>query len=366
MAGSAIYSLAVSRPIDLRSDTVTTPTPQMRRAMAEAEVGDDWYGDDPTVNRLERRAAEVTGKEAAVFVATGTMANQLGLHVLARSGHLVVCEATAHVGTTEVATSAVLSGLSFIRIVAPRGQLTADLVEPALRPDPYGVDVVDLLTVENTHGFGGGTVMPVEELRHLRKAAMEAGVPVYMDGARIFNASAASGAPVSEYAAEVDAMMFCLSKGLGAPIGSVLCGPAALVEEARRAKVLFGGAWRQAGIVAAAGLVALEEGPERLHEDHANARRLAEGVADASPGVTDPKDVQTNIVFADCGPIGLDPWEVVARLRHEGVLANVLADRIRLMTHRDVSVDDVDAAVAAWRQVVSSARAGDRSSGETG
>jgi threonine aldolase len=326
--------------------------------MAEAEVGDDWYGDDPTVNRLEERAAELTGKDAAVFVATGTMANQLALHVLARSGHLVVCEASAHVGTTEVATSAVLSGLSFVRIPAPRGQLTADLVAPSLRPDPYGVDVVDLLAVENTHGMGGGTVMPVEELRHLRKAATEAAVPVYLDGARIFNASAASGVAVWEYAAEVDAVMFCLSKGLGAPIGSVLCGAASLVAEARRAKVLFGGAWRQAGVLAAAGLVALDEGPGRLHEDHANARRLAQGIADVTPDVTVPDEVETNIVFVDTRPLGLEPWDTVARLRREGVLANVLGERIRLMTHRDVSEDHVETAIAAWSRAVFSVQPG--------
>src|SRR5438094_6681829 len=216
--GWSLYSGPVTRPIDLRSDTVTTPTQAMRTAMARAEVGDDWYGDDPTVNRLEERCAEITGKQAAVYVATGTMANEIALHVFVRSGHLVVCEGTSHVATVEVASAAAMSGIAFKSIIADRGQLTAEMVGEALEPDPYGVDVVDALSLENTHQVGGGSVMPIDELRGIRKAAQEADVPVYLDGARIFNASVASETPVVEYAAEVDALMFCLSKGLGAPI----------------------------------------------------------------------------------------------------------------------------------------------------
>jgi threonine aldolase len=341
----------VTRPIDLRSDTVTRPTEAMRRAMAGAEVGDDWYGDDPTVNRLEERCAEVTGKEAAVYVATGTMANEIALHVFVRSGHLVASEGSSHVAGTEVASAAAMSGLAFARIDAPRGLLTADLVAGAIEPDPYDVDVVDLVTLENTHQVGGGTVMPVDEARAIRKVAQEAGVPVYLDGARIFNASVASGTPVGEYAAEADALMFCLSKGLGAPIGSVLCGSKEVIREARRAKVLFGGAWRQAGIMAAAGLVALEEGPKRLHEDHENARRLAQGIAEATPAALDPSTVETNIVFADTAPLGASPWDVRERLREEGVLSNVVAGKVRLLTHRDVTAEDVEEAISSWREV---------------
>jgi threonine aldolase len=341
-------------PIDLRSDTVTRPTPAMRTAMAEAEVGDDWYGDDPTVNLLQERCAEVTGKEAAVYVATGTMANEIAMHILVRSGHLVVCEATAHVASVEMSSAAVLSGIAYRGLHAPRGQLTADMVDEAIRPDPYKVRVVDLVALENTHQVGGGTVMPIDEMRSIRKVAQEAGVPVYIDGARIFNASAASGTPVHEYAAEADAMMFCLSKGLGAPIGSVLCGPASFVEEARRVKVLFGGAWRQAGVVAAAGLVALEEGPTRLHEDHENARRLAEAMADALPNAIDVDGVETNMVWVDTAAAGLAPLEVRGRLAEVGVLVNVIAGRVRLVTHRDVTAEDVEETIGAWRQVVAS------------
>jgi len=338
----------VARPIDLRSDTVTKPTDLMRRAMAEAEVGDDWYGDDPTVLRLEERSAEVVGKEAACYVATGTLANEIALHIYCRSGHLVACEGSSHVAGVEVGSAAAMSGIAFHRMVAPRGQLTADVVAEALAPDPYDVDVVDLLSLENTHQVGGGTVMPVDELRSIRKVAQEAEVPVYMDGARIFNAVAASGTPVQEYTAEVDSLMFCLSKGLGAPIGSVLCGSKEFVREARRAKILFGGAWRQAGIMAAAGLIALEEGPKRLVEDHVNARRLADGIAGITPDALDPTAVQTNILFADSAPLGLAPFDALKRLREEGVLANVVAGKIRLVTHRDVTPQDVEGAIAVW------------------
>jgi threonine aldolase len=350
----------VSLPVDLRSDTVTKPTDAMRRAMAAAEVGDDWYGDDPTVNRLEERSAEATGQEAACYVATGTMANEIAMNLFVRSGHLVVCEATSHVCGVEVASAAAMSGIAFAGVDAPRGQLTAEMVAEALQPDPYDVEVVDLLSLENTHQVGGGTVMPMDELRAIRKVAQEAGIPVYLDGARIFNASAASGTPVDEYTAEADALMFCLSKGLGAPIGSVLCGPAEFIREARRTKILFGGAWRQAGIMAAAGLIALEEGPQRLNEDHVNARRLADGIALATPDAVDPVSVETNIVFADTRAIGIPPFEMMERLRDAGVLANVVAGKIRLVTHRDVAAEQVEEAVGIWRDVVAQANEGSR------
>jgi threonine aldolase len=341
----------VARPIDLRSDTVTRPTDAMRRAMAEAEVGDDWYGDDPTVNRLQERAAEAVGHEAALYVPTGTMANEIALHILVRPGHLVVCEARSHVSGVEAASAASLTGIAFTGIDAPRGLLTAEMVEDALRPDPYDVDVVDLVSVENTHQIGGGSVLSLDEVRGIRKAAEAAGVGLYLDGARIFNAAAASGVAPSEFAAEVDAMMFCLSKGLGAPIGSVLCGATEFIREARRVRVLFGGAWRQAGVVAAAGLVALEEGPGRLHEDHANARRLAEGIAEVAPASIDLDEVETNIVFVDTLAVGVGPWEARDRLQDEGVLVTVVAGRVRMLTHRDVSTADVDEALSAWRRL---------------
>ena len=340
--------------VDLRSDTVTTPSDAMRRAMADAEVGDDWYGDDPTVNRLQERAAEITGTEAALYVPTGTMANQIGLRLHFRgTGHMAIAEATAHVATTEVMSSAVLSGIAFRPMIGDRrGQVTTDQVAEALEPDEYyDVEIVDVLAVENTHGSSGGNVMAIEDLRAYRKLAHDRGVAMHLDGARIFNASAASGVDVAEYCAEVDTMMFCVSKGLGAPIGSLLCGPAALMPEARRIKILLGGAWRQAGIMAAAGLVGLEHGPARLHEDHERARRLAEGLAGIVPGSVDPASIETNMVFAATERLGMTVLEAVRRLEAEGVGATVAGDRVRMVTHVDITDEDVSTALAAWRTI---------------
>jgi threonine aldolase len=341
--------------VDLRSDTVTTPSAAMRRAMADAEVGDDWYGDDPTVNRLQERAAEVTGKEAALYVPTGTMANQIGLRLHFRgTGHLVVAEADAHVATTEVMTSAVLSGIAYRTMRGDaRGQVSADQVAEALEPDEYyDVETIDLLAVENTHGATGGNVMAIDDLRAYRKLAQDRGVPMHLDGARIFNASVTSGVGVDEFCAEVDTVMFCVSKGLGAPIGSLLCGPARLMPEARRIKILLGGAWRQAGIMAAAGVVALEDGPKRLHEDHARARRLGEAVAEVVPNALDPGSVETNMVFVNTEAAGMSALEAVRRLAALGVGATISGGKVRMVTHVDVSDEDVETAIAAWRRAV--------------
>ncbi len=341
--------------VDLRSDTVTKPSPAMRRAMAEAEVGDDWFGTDPTVNLLQERAAEAVGKEAALYVPTGTMANQIGLRLHFRgTGHFVVAERSSHVASTEVMSSAVLSGIAFRPVAGDdRGRISAEQVAAALEEDePYGVEVVDLVSVENTHGHSGGTVMAVEDLRAIRKVAEEAGVPIHMDGARIFNAAAATGLDVSEWTREVDTLMFCVSKGLGAPVGSLICGPAELMPEARRLKILFGGAWRQAGVLAAAGLVALEEGPNRLHEDHRRARRLADALAEIVPGGIDPVSVETNMVYLDTEPLGMTPLEAIKRLEGEGVGATLVSGKVRMVTHVDIADDDVETAISAWRAAV--------------
>jgi threonine aldolase len=337
--------------IDLRSDTVTRPSPAMRRAMAEAEVGDDVWGDDPTVNRLQERAAEVTGKEAALYTVTGMMANQTALRTFVHAGHDVVAEATAHLITIERNSAASLSGISYRPITAVRGLVTPEQVTEALQPDPFNLRVVDLVAVENTHQVGGGAVLPLESLRGIRKVTEQAELPLYMDGARIWNASVASGVPVNEYAAEVDALMFCFSKGLGAPIGSVLCGPEDFIREARRVRVQLTGAWRQAGVIAAAALVALEEGPKRLHEDHANARRLAEGVADAFPGAVDPDEVETNILFVDPAVLGMSATEIADRLSQAGVLVSRVGPRVRMLTHVDVSEADIDETIAVWQEL---------------
>jgi threonine aldolase len=343
--------------VDLRSDTVTAPSAAMRTAMAEAEVGDDWYGDDPTVNRLQERAAELTGHEAGLFVPSGTMANQIGLRLhVTGNGHLVAAAEGAHVATTEMMTSAALAGMAFRTGRGhPKGYLTADLARELLAPDTYyDVEIVDLLEAENTVGHAGGTVLPVEELRAIRKVADDAGVPLHLDGARIFNAAAAAGVEAIEWTREVDTVMFCVSKGLGAPIGSVLCGSAEAMREGRRLKILYGGAWRQAGIVAAAGLVALEQGRSRLHEDHARARRLVEGLEEILPGSVDPGQVETNMVFVDTEAVGLGALETIERLRALGVGAT-FTGKVRMVTHLDVDDDGIAAALDAWRSIAADA-----------
>jgi threonine aldolase len=342
--------------IDLRSDTVSKPSDRMRQAMAAAEVGDDWYGDDPTVNLLQDRAAELTGKEAAIYLPTGTMCNQVAMHAFVRAGHFVVCEASAHAGRTEANSAAVLSGIAFHYVAAAsRGLLSADQVAAALRPDPYDVGVVDLVTIENTHQVGGGSVLSVDGVAGVSAACAQAGVPLYLDGARIFNACAVADVPVADYAARVTAMMFCLSKGLGAPIGSMLVGDREFIREARRLKILFGGAWRQAGLMAAAGLIALDEGPGRLHEDHENARMLAEGVAELLPGSLDPAAIETNIVFVDVSGSGHGATAWRDLLAAEGVLVTMIGDRLRMLTHVGVSARDVQAAIAAWSRAAKAA-----------
>jgi threonine aldolase len=344
--------------VDLRSDTVSTPSAAMRGAMADAEVGDAWYGDDPTVNRLQERAAELTGTEAALYIATGTMANQIGLRLhISGQGHMVAAEAGAHVATTEIMTSASLAGISFrTGTDHPHGYMTAALAERLLEPDDYfDVEVLDLLAVENTVGGAGGTVLPSAELRAVRSITDRAGVPIHMDGARIWNAAAASGEPVTAWTSQVDTMMFCLSKGLGAPIGSMLCGPAELIREARRVWILYGGAWRQAGIMAAAGLIALETGRARLVEDHARAHRLGEAVESLFPGSVALDRVVTNMVFVDTVAVGLRTGEVLDRLAAAGVGAVPVPQGIRMVTHVDVDDEGIGIAIDAWRSIAADA-----------
>ncbi|WP_280336310.1 threonine aldolase family protein [Nocardia wallacei] len=348
--------MIADRIIDLRSDTVTKPTDAMRRAMARAEVGDDWYGDDPTVNRLQDRVAELTGKPAAAFLPTGTLCNQIAMHAFVRSGHFVVCEARSHVCGMESHSSAALSGIAFRRVEAhSHGQLTAADLDRSLAPDPYDVGVVDLVVLENTHQLGGGWPMPVDAVAALASVAAAHRVPIYLDGARLFNACVATGATVAEYAAHADALMLSLSKGMGAPIGSVLVGDTEFIREVRRLKILFGAAWRQAGLVAAAGLVALDEGYDRLVSDHENAGRLASGIAEILPGAVDPTEVPTNIVFADVSGTEWTPRQWVENLGSHGILATSVPGRVRMLTHRDVTTTQIDFVLATWERLLSGA-----------
>ncbi len=333
--------------IDLRSDTVTRPTPEMRRAMAEAEVGDDVYGEDPTVNRLEARAAEVFAREAAIFVPTGTMGNQIAVRMHTKHGQEVLCEARSHVLDWEMAMMAAFSGCQARTVAGERGILRWDLLQAAIAPDIYYRAQTGLICLENSHNMAGGTVTPLPVLREIWAGARAAGLPVHLDGARVFNAAEALGVSVAELTSGFDTVMFCLSKGLGAPVGSMLVGSKAAIAEARAHRKALGGGMRQAGVLAAAGLFALEQGPARLAEDHSNARLLAEAVAGA-PGVTiDLGSVQTNIVIFQAA----DAPDLVASMRGYGVAASAIGPgAVRFVTHRDVTrAECVQAGEAALR-----------------
>ena len=331
-------------PIDLRSDTVTKPTPEMRKAMAEAEVGDDVYGEDPTVNRLEARAAQVLGMEAALFVPSGTMGNAIAIRVLTQRGDEVLVERRSHVVRYELSGMSVLSGVMPRMVDAPGGHLTPEHVRAAVAPRAYYKSDVSLVVLENTHNLGGGTVQRVEEVQAVVAAARECGFRVHLDGARIWNAAAALGVPPAALVGGADTVMACLSKGLCAPVGSVLASSRERVEEARRARKLLGGGMRQAGVLAAAGLVALDTLVPRLAEDHANARLLAEALSRGRGVQVSP--VETNIVVASLEGRGAP--DVVAALRAAGVLAIAMDARtLRLVTHRDVSREDCERAAAA-------------------
>ena len=332
------------KPIDLRSDTVTRPTPEMRKAMAEAEVGDDVYGEDPTVNRLEARAAEVLGMEAALFVPSGTMGNAIAIRILTERGDEVLVERRSHVVRYELSGMSVLSGVLPRMADAPGGHLTPDHVRAAVAPRAYYKSDVSLVVLENTHNLGGGTVQRVEEVQAVVAAARECGFRVHLDGARIWNAAVALGVSPAELVKGVDTVMSCLSKGLCAPVGSVLASSRERIEEARRARKLLGGGMRQAGVLAAAGLVALDTLVARLADDHANARLLAEALARGKGVRVAP--AETNIVVATLE--GRTAPDVVAALRQEGVLSSAMDARtLRLVTHHDVSREDCERAAAA-------------------
>jgi threonine aldolase len=322
--------------IDLRSDTVTKPTPAMRAAMAAAEVGDDVYGEDPAVLRLEARAAEIFGREAAIFVPTGTMGNQIAIRLHTRPGEEVICEARAHVLDWEMAMAAVFSGCLMRPVAGERGALTWERIKPAVSGKSYHRARTGLITLENTHNMAGGTAIPLEVMEEVWAGAKNAGLPLHLDGARIFNAAAALGVSVAELTRGFDTVMFCLSKGLCAPVGSMLVGSAELIDRARIYRKALGGGMRQAGVLAAPGLIALEEMPKRLAEDHANARFLAERLAELPQVEIDLETVQTNIVIFELKATR-DPAPMLARLKQRGVLAGTAAaHQIRFVTHNDV------------------------------
>ncbi len=345
--------MSEARIIDLRSDTVTQPTPAMRDAMAKAEVGDDVFGEDPTVRRLEAMAAELMGKEAAVFVASGTMGNLTCLLAHCQRGDEAIVGSESHVLHYEVAGAAGLGGIQ-LRPIAnnDRGSVDADELAGTMRPENIHMPRTALLCLENTHNRCGGAVLAPDEIASLATIAHRHGAAVHLDGARIFNAAIALALPASELAAEVDSVTFCLSKGLSAPVGSLVCGSAGFVARARKARKMLGGGMRQGGVIAAAGVVALETMIDRLGEDHANAQVLAKGLAQL-PGVRiDPERVQTNIVV-----FGVDDGvSFQQRLRNAGVLTTAFGpSRVRMVTHYGIERADVEEALQRVRHLVEAA-----------
>lgn len=323
--------------VDLRSDTVTKPTPEMRKAMFEAEVGDDVYAEDPTINRLEQRAAEIFGREAAIFVPTGSMGNQIALKVHTRPGQEIICDERGHIYNYEMAMLAHFSGCVARTIAGEDGILRWEQIKRKISPKTYYMAQTGLIELENTHNMAGGTVYPQEVADEICDKAHELGLPVHLDGARVFNAAVALGKPVAEVTKKYDSVMFCLSKGLGAPVGSMLVGSKKFIEMARVYRKSLGGGMRQAGILAAAGLIALEKMPERLHEDHANAKFLATGLAEV-PGINiDAAKVQTNILIFDISGTGMKSDEFTRKLGERQVLAGgVNPELVRFVTHMDV------------------------------
>jgi threonine aldolase len=342
--------------IDLRSDTVTKPTPAMRRAMAEAEVGDDVYGEDPTVNRLQERAAEVFEKEAAIFVPTGSMGNQIAVKLHTRPGQEVVIEERGHIYNFEMATMSAFSGVLARPVKSKDGSgiLNWDEIATGLHTGvAYYVAPTGLIALENSHNLAGGSLLTRDRTEDICARAHERNLPVHLDGARIFNAASALGETVANLARPADSVMFCLSKGLGAPVGSMLLGTRAFIDEARVVRKMLGGGMRQAGVLAAAGLIALEESPKGLPEDHANAKLLAEGLA-ALPGIRiDPENVVTNIVIFEVTETGKTADEICARLRERGVLASGFGSSIRAVTHYDVARADIETALRELRMILS-------------
>lgn len=339
--------------IDLRSDTVTKPSPEMRRAMAGAEVGDDVFMEDPSVNRLQERAAQIFGREAALFVPSGTMGNLTCIMAYTRPGQEVICEEKGHIYNYEMASMAAIGGVLPRVISAEDGIMSWEQISRAIRPKIYYRAQTGLVSLEITHNMAGGTVYPTSIAHEICDRSHEAGLAVHLDGARIFNAAAYLGQSVAEITKKFDSVQFCLSKGLGAPVGSLIVGSKDFIDRARSIRKMLGGGMRQAGVLAAAGLIALEKGPARLHIDHENAKFLAKRLVEI-PGIRiNPAKVQTNIVIYDIKQTGMTSSEFLAELARRKVLGvPVDAEKVRMVTHLDVDRQGVETAVAAIREVV--------------
>lgn len=342
--------------VDLRSDTVTKPTPAMLASMVKAELGDDGRGDDPTVQALERVAAARLGKEAGLFLPSGTMSNQVALLAHASGRGTVVGEATSHIFRSEMGGLSLIAGLYPHPLPGRRGDIDIDLLKAALRPPditPHALGTA-VVCMETTHNWAGGCVLPLDHMREVHQLGTERNVPVHLDGARLFNAAIALGVSAATIAAHADSVTFCLSKGLSAPVGSVLTGSADFIRRARGFRRLLGGNMRQAGLLAACGLVAMEQMIERLTDDHANARRLAEGLAALDPSLSQPNEIETNIVMVDIGKFGASAQQWSDTLAEHGILAAPASDAaIRLVTHRHIGEAEVARTIDVFRHILS-------------
>lgn len=337
--------------IDLRSDTLTKPSPAMRRAMAEAEVGDDVFLEDPTVERLQRRAAEIFGREASLFVPSGTMGNLTSIVANTRPGQEVICEETGHVYNYEMASMCAIAGVLPRVVTGQDGILSWERIEPAIRAKVYYRPQTAMIALENTHNMAGGTVYPTEVVEEICDRAHKRDIKVHLDGARVFNAAAYLKSDVASITRKFDSIQFCVSKGLGAPVGSLIVGSREFIERCRPIRKMLGGGMRQVGVLAAAALIALEEGPGRLWIDHENARKLAVGLAAISGVDLDPKKVQTNIVIFSVR--GMTSSEFLEALRERRILAlPVDAARVRMVTHLHIDSAGVEAAVGAVTEVL--------------
>ena len=337
---------------DFRSDTVTKPTEEMRRALAEAEVGDDVLGDDPTVQKLEALAASVMGKEAGLFVPSGTMGNSIGVKMWTQELQEVIVEEKCHIYNMESTHLTFISRVTPRPLPSKRGALDPDLVKSNIRAASVQTPKTSLICLENTHNNWGGAVIPLETFKGIRKVADDYGLKIHLDGARIFNASIASGVPVKEYAKYCDSVMFCLSKGLSSPVGSMLVSDRTTIDYARRLRKALGGGMRQAGVLADCGLISLTRMVDRLKEDHARARKLAEAIHDL-PGITlNPAEVETNIIVFYFNHPKITIPELLARLKEKGILALGVFGGVRLVTHKDVDDEDVERAIKAFREIL--------------
>ncbi len=339
--------------IDLRSDTVTKPTSEMYVAMASAEVGDDVYGDDPTVNKLEALAAEKLGKEAALFVPSGTMGNLIAVLTHTKPGQEIILEESSHIFQFEVGSAARVAGVQTRPIIGSRGQMDIERIEKAIRPENIHFPETGLIAIENTHNMSGGAVLPLEYMQQVAELAKSRNLSVHLDGARIFNAATALGTDVKNVAKHADSVMFCLSKGLASPVGSMLVGTQSFINQARKHRKMLGGGLRQAGVLAACGIISLEAMVDRLKEDHENAKYVAKELLESGFFITEPETVETNIVNAVLSCERCNAFELTKLMAEQGVLTGARSKRhFRFVTHKDVTKDDLEKAITVIKSVL--------------